>query len=626
MATTRSACRRRAGAAQPRGALLPRPHPDGDGLDGLERPSAGRGGPARRGATGCAAAITLPDDPGAERQAPAPLLRREFDARGDVASGAAVRHLARASTRSASTARRSATSSSRPGWTTYRHRLLAETYDVTRCCDPGANVIGATLGDGWYRGRLGWDREDDRCRYGDELGAHRPARGRARDGTTPRDRDATRPGGPRPARSGRADLYDGSVIDLRLRRPAGTVPGFDDERLACRSRVVPFDRRVIEPRIAPPVRVVADLPVERVGRPGRRASASTAARTSRASSGCASGAGRRPRDRAPRRGAGARRLAPHPVAALRQGDRHLHPRRRRRRRAGAGLHVPRVPATPRSRPTAEVLERDVRRHQQRHAAPRPRSRAPTRGSTGCTRTSSGRSATTSCRCRPTARSATSASAGPVTPRRSRRPLARCSTRRRSGRAGCATSRSTRTTCSACPRSCPTSCSTGEPRFGRAGWADAATIVPWAVYESYGDADDPARPARQHAALGRLARGAAGAGRAPGAGHAVRRLARPRRPGRTGRGRPRPTPTSSPTRSSPTARALPRTRPRSLGDDRVERRVPRASRTASPRRDLGALGRPCHRRPRRAARSRSGSDIVPGGRAGRGRGGARAARP
>jgi alpha-L-rhamnosidase len=26
----------------------------------------------------------------------------------------------------------------------------------------------------------------------------------------------------------------------------------------------------------------------------------------------------------------------------------------------------------------------------------------------------------------------------------------------------------------------------EPRYGRAGWADAATIVPWAVYESYGD--------------------------------------------------------------------------------------------------------------------------------------------
>ena len=27
---------------------------------------------------------------------------------------------------------------------------------------------------------------------------------------------------------------------------------------------------------------------------------------------------------------------------------------------------------------------------------------------------------------------------------------------------------------------------GEARYGRAGWGDAATIVPWAVYEAYGD--------------------------------------------------------------------------------------------------------------------------------------------
>ena len=59
-------------------------------------------------------------------------------------------------------------------------------------------------------------------------------------------------------------------------------------------------------------------------------------------------------------------------------------------------------------------------------------------------------------------------------------------------------------CSACRAWSRTSSLQGEPRFGRAGWADAATIVPWAVYESYGDAARPARPARQHAALGRLA--------------------------------------------------------------------------------------------------------------------------
>ena len=32
---------------------------------------------------------------------------------------------------------------------------------------------------------------------------------------------------------------------------------------------------------------------------------------------------------------------------------------------------------------------------------------------------------------------------------------------------------------------------GEARYGRAGWGDAATIVPWAVYEAYGDSIDSA---------------------------------------------------------------------------------------------------------------------------------------
>ena len=57
-----------------------------------------------------------------------------------------------------------------PGWTTYRHRLLADTYDVTALLRTGDNVIGAVLGDGWYRGRLGWEPGHDRCHYGDEVG------------------------------------------------------------------------------------------------------------------------------------------------------------------------------------------------------------------------------------------------------------------------------------------------------------------------------------------------------------------------------------------------------------------------------------------------------------------------
>ena len=39
---------------------------------------------------------------------------------------------------------------------------------------------------------------------------------------------------------------------------------------------------------------------------------------------------------------------------------------------------------------------------------------------------------------------------------------------------------------------------GDLRFGRAGWADAATIVPWAVYESYGDPGRARAAVREHA--------------------------------------------------------------------------------------------------------------------------------
>ena len=54
---------------------------------------------------------------------------------------------------------------------------------------------------------------------------------------------------------------------------------------------------------------------------------------------------------------------------------------------------------------------------------------------------------------------------------------------------------------------------GPLRFGRAGWADAATIVPWAVYEAYGDPGVIADQWDSMRTLGRVAgrRGAATTG-------------------------------------------------------------------------------------------------------------------
>ncbi|WP_153798827.1 alpha-L-rhamnosidase [Foetidibacter luteolus] len=43
-----------------------------------------------------------------------------------------------------------------PGWTSYNKRLQYQAYDVTEMLKPGANAIGVALGSGWYRGNLAW--------------------------------------------------------------------------------------------------------------------------------------------------------------------------------------------------------------------------------------------------------------------------------------------------------------------------------------------------------------------------------------------------------------------------------------------------------------------------------------
>ena len=55
-----------------------------------------------------------------------------------------------------------------PGWTAYEHRLRYHTYDVTDLVVEGQNEVEVLLGNGWYRGYLGYLGE--RALYGDRLG------------------------------------------------------------------------------------------------------------------------------------------------------------------------------------------------------------------------------------------------------------------------------------------------------------------------------------------------------------------------------------------------------------------------------------------------------------------------
>ncbi|KAI5458782.1 glycoside hydrolase family 78 protein [Mariannaea sp. PMI_226] len=55
-----------------------------------------------------------------------------------------------------------------PGWTSYKHRLAYQTFDVTAHLAAGKpNVLGVQVAEGWFAGRIGW--ENQRCFYGDRL-------------------------------------------------------------------------------------------------------------------------------------------------------------------------------------------------------------------------------------------------------------------------------------------------------------------------------------------------------------------------------------------------------------------------------------------------------------------------
>jgi alpha-L-rhamnosidase len=68
-----------------------------------------------------------------------------------------------------------------PGWTSFNKRLQYQTYDVTSMLND-KNAIGIILGDGWYRGNLGWSKSG--AYYGKTLAALVQLQVTYADGTT----------------------------------------------------------------------------------------------------------------------------------------------------------------------------------------------------------------------------------------------------------------------------------------------------------------------------------------------------------------------------------------------------------------------------------------------------------
>ncbi len=110
-----------------------------------------------------------------------------------------------------------------PGWTAYNARLQYQTYDITAHLRPGRNAAGATLAEGWYRGRVRGN--------GQPPGYNGPLALRAMLVITYADgrvqvvgTDASWQAAAGPIL--KSDIYDGEDYDARLERPGWSLPDY----------------------------------------------------------------------------------------------------------------------------------------------------------------------------------------------------------------------------------------------------------------------------------------------------------------------------------------------------------------------------------------------------------------
>jgi alpha-L-rhamnosidase len=140
-----------------------------------------------------------------------------------------------------------------PGWTAYQHRLRYQTHDVAGLLRAGTNRLDILLGNGWFRGRLGF--QGRRAVYGDRLATLAQLEVTTVNGATHvlnTDSSWTA----QESEIVADDLYDGQRTDLRRRgRAAGGRHLVD---------VLDADLGLLVAPDGPPVRVTQVLPASAV--------------------------------------------------------------------------------------------------------------------------------------------------------------------------------------------------------------------------------------------------------------------------------------------------------------------------------------------------------------------------
>ncbi len=114
-----------------------------------------------------------------------------------------------------------------PGWTSYQKRLQYQVYDVTGLLKNGENVVGATLGSGWWRGYIGFAGQKDF--YGKDVALLFQIEIEYADGS----RETVNSDGTWKCSTGEirsSEIYHGETQNARFQQVGWSSPGFDDSK------------------------------------------------------------------------------------------------------------------------------------------------------------------------------------------------------------------------------------------------------------------------------------------------------------------------------------------------------------------------------------------------------------
>ncbi len=194
----------------------------------------------------------LPDD--VSKPGPVPMMRRAFKLKGPVerarayvtARGLYEMHL---------NGRLVGDQLFTPGWTSYKKRVQYQTYDVTDLLKSGDNAVGILLGNGWYKGEIGYTNQ--RNVYGSKVALLMQINVRYKDGTEETvvtDQSWKAATGPILV----SEIYHGETYDSRLERAGWAAPGFDDSQWAG-VRIASHPKDNLIAPAGPPVRKVQEI-------------------------------------------------------------------------------------------------------------------------------------------------------------------------------------------------------------------------------------------------------------------------------------------------------------------------------------------------------------------------------